>query len=401
MIIKTSYEVLEEAMETVSAIVSDKMLQEDLKNVIVWVKDGKTRFAAYSGQIMSATEVDAEVIQENSGVEEFVQLKAKDINDVLNSFKGLKRTVVSRIEIHVKENEAVMHVFEEPASEEFENAEEYRQVSKFRITKPRVKELVKNEVQKINIDVQGTDVPSVDLLVFVNALYPTVSKETRESTNNVLFGDEHIYTVPSNYSAIMPNTLPEVFRGFRLQNSVVNFLKNFIQNYDYFTIDKQDMGNGMVVLTVKVGSSVAVIKCADMSRAFDMTNFVTTPENGIVVDKQYLMDVLKRMNLSSEAAHIEVSIVDGVGTMKVVSKTMTQNIPVIKTKGEGSFPFSIRAELLSTIVFSHTTGLGENVFLYFEYNDRNNIVMAVKDNTGVWQTKITGLTQSKADFSWG
>lgn len=400
MIIKTSFETLENSMETVTALVSDRMLQEDLKNVIIWVKDGKPRFAAYSGHIISATEVDAEVLELEGG-EAFVQLKAKDINDVINSFKGLKRTKVSQVEIHIKENEAVMHIFEEPIDEEIQDAEKYRQRSRFRITKPRVKEVVKTELMKINTEVEGVQIPSVDFMLYMNALYPTVSKEKRESTNNVLFSKEHIYTVLSPYSAVMENRLPEVLSGFRLQNSVVNFLMNFVSQDENFTIDKQDRGNGMVVLTVKVGNSVAEIKCADMSRAFDMTNFVTTPTNGVIVDKAYLVDVLKRMNLSSEAAFVEIAISEGVGTLKIVSKNMTQNIPVIKTKGEGSFPFSIRAELLSSVIFSHANYFGENIFLYLEHGSNGNIVLAVKDNTDLWQTKITGLAPSKGDFAWG
>lgn len=400
MIIRTSFEVLENAMATVSAIVSDKLLQEDLKNVIIWVKDGVVRFAAYSGNIVSATEVEAEAIFDGEPQETFIQLKAKDINDVISSFKGLKRTKVEKVEFHIKENEAVMHVFEVPADSDINFAEVYNQESKFRITKPRLKELVKNEVQKINTEVEGVQIPSIDLLLFINALYPTVAKETRESTSNVFFGKEHIYTVLAPYVAIMQNKLPEVISGFRLSNSVVNFLKNFISASEVFTIDKQEMGNGMVVLTVKVNSSVAVIKCADMSRAFDMTNFVTIPANGIVVDKAYLTDVLKRMILSSDAAFVEISIQDGQGTMKVVSKTMTQNIPVLKAKGEGKFSFSIKAELLSAVIFSHVNFFGENVFIYLENGDRNNVIMAVKDNTDLWQTKLTGLASAKGDFAW-
>jgi hypothetical protein len=402
MIIKTSFETLETAMVTVSNIVSDKNLQEDLKNVVIWVKDGKTRLAAYNGNIVSATGIEATVqFPSEDQPETLFQLKAKDINDVVTSFKGLKRTKVSEVELHIKENEAVMHIHEVPIDDTLANASEYNQESKFRITKPRLKDVVKAEIQKINMELEsGSQVNSVDLLVYINALLPTVAKETRESTNNVMFGDDHVYAVLAPYSAIMPNKLPDVLKGFRLQNSVVSFLKNFISDAQTFVIEKADMGNGMVVLTVKVNDSVAMIKCADMSRAFDITNFISVPANGIVVDKAYLIDVLKRMSLSAEAAFVEIVIAEGKGTMKVVSKNMTQNIPVINAKGDGLFPFSIRAELLSNVVFSHSSVFGENVFFYLEHTERGNIVLACTDNTQMWQTKMTGLTPSKGDFAW-
>jgi hypothetical protein len=400
MIIKTSFEALETAMVTASSIVSDKMLQEDLKNVVIWVKNDKTHFAAYNGNIVSSTMVEAKVIfPSEDKPETLFQLKAKDINDVIATFKGLKRTKVSEVELHISENEAILHIHEVPLDDAMNNASEYNQESKFRIAKPVIKGVVKTEIQKINMEVEGTQLRSVDLLVYINALLPTVAKETRESTNNVMFGTDHVYTVVSAYSSIMPNKLPPVLSGFRLQNTVVNFVKNFITDSESFTFDKQDMGNGMVVITMKVNDSVAVIKCADMSRAFDMTNYLTVPTSGIVVDKAYLIDVLKRLNLSSEAAFVEVVIAEGKGTMKVVSKNMTQNIPVVQAKGEGLFPFSIRAELLSNAIFSHVSIFDENVFIYLEHGERN-IVMAATDNSKLWQTKITGLAQSKGDFSW-
>lgn len=398
MNISTSFEELDSAMLTVTSIVSDKMLSEDLKNVIVWIKDGVVRFAAYNGNIISATEVGASLEGVGNEEEHFFQLKAKDINDVVASLKGLKRTKVDRVTFEIKENEALMHIFETALDEEMVNAESYNQESKFRIQKPRLKDAIRNEVQKVNIAVEGSHITAVDVLLYINSLYPTVMKETRESTNNVLFGKEHVYTMLPSYSAVLQNKLPEVLSGFRLKNSVVNFLKNFIAGFDSFSIDKEDKGNGMIILTVRAGNSVAEIKCADMSRAFDMTNFITTPSNGIVVDKAYLIDVLKRMSLSSEAAFVEINIANGSGDMKVLSKAMTQNIPVIKAKGEGSFAFSIRPELLSNVIFSHIQGLDENVFLYLENGDKNNVVLAVKDNTELWQTKVTGLSQGKGNF---
>lgn len=406
MIIKMSFETLESGLSMVSNIISDKAVPEDLKNVVFWVKDGKVRFAGFNSDIVSATNVDATVeYVDGDGQETLVQLKAKDVMDVVNSFKGLKRTKVVGVEFHIKENEAVLHVNEAPIDEEMNFAEEYNQTSKFRITKPRIKEIVKNEIQKINMDVDGTPFDSAELLVYISALLPTVIKETRESTNNIMFGDDHVYTVLAPYTAVMPNKLPEALRGFRLKNSVVNFLKNFISEAETFIFHKEEMGNGGVILTIKVNESVAVIKCADMSRAFDITNFVTIPSNGVVVDKEYLIDVLKRMSLSGDAAFVEVTITPNegggsTGTMKVVSKTMTQSIPIIKAKGEGTYPFSIRADLLSSLIFSHATFFDENIFFYFENNDKGGITLACTDNTQMWQTKMLNISPSKGDFAW-
>mgnify|MGYP001224339772 FL=1 len=407
MIIRMSFETLDKGIETVSGVISDKSVPEDLKNVIFHVRDGKVYVAGFSSDIINVTLTDATVeLPEGESTESLFQLKAKELSDVVNSFKGLKRTKVEGVELHVRDTEAVLHIKEAPIDEEIEFAEKFYQTSKFRVPKPRVKDIVKNEVQKVSMDIQGTDIESDTLLVYILSLLPTIAKETRESTSNMMFGDEYIYTVLSPYTAIMPNKLPEPLRGFRLKNSVVNFLKNFISQAQVFTFHKEPFGNGGVILTFKVNDSVAVIKCADMSRAFDITNFVTLPDNGVIVDKEYFIDVLKRMSLSGDAAYVEVNIEstesgDAVGSMRVVSKTMTQDIPVRGAKGAGTFSFSIRADLLSSMIFSHASFFDVSVYFYFGLNDKGHITMACSDNTKMWVTKMMNLSPAKVDFAWG
>jgi hypothetical protein len=182
---------------------------------------------------------------------------------------------------------------------------------------------------------------------------------------------------------------------------MINFLKNFIGSEPNFQLAKEIGQGGMVILTVTAGESIATIKCPDMNRAYDITNFMEIPESGVVVDKDYLKDVLKRISLGNEPANIDISIENGFGFLKATTKTMTQQIPVVTAKGEGAFSFQIRADLLSNLIFSHADYFGENVFLYLTTNERGNITLAVKDNTSMWHTKITGLAQSKGDFEWG
>lgn len=399
MIIKLGMDTIEKAMTTVTAITNDKNLKDDLKNLIVWLKKDKTYFVANNGNISSLTLVEAMVDFEGQPEEEtFIQLRAKDINDVVASMKGLKRTKVTSVEFHVTENEAVMFVYEEAIDPEMAFAESYKQVSKHRVTKTRIKDIVKSEIQNINMDVEGEAVPSLDLKLYIDALYPTVSKETREATSNVMFDNDYVFTRLPSYAALMKSELPDVCKGYRLPNNYVAFLRNFAYD-EVIHIDKNDLGNGLVILTLKNSDSVAQIKCADMSRAYDITPCIEIPNEGIAVDKMYLLDVLKRVNKGNDPIFVEITTKDGEGTFKVISKTMTQEIPVTRAKGEGSYAFSIRGDLLANVIMSHVSVFDETIYLYFEYADRN-IVMACTDCLGLWHTKMMGLTESRGDFDW-
>lgn len=401
MKITTTMEELDSAMVTVSAIVSDKHLKDDLKNVIFWVKGNRFSVAAYNGNIVSLSEIEGTVeLPEGAEENQFFQLRAKEVNDVLNSFKGLRRTRVDGIEFVIGEREAVMNILEEPISDDVEHADKYRQKSNFRIAKPPLSDLIKKEVMNVNLDVEGETLPSADLMLYVNSLYPTVQKEVREANSWIMFSEEDIYTFLPAYVAIMPNKLPPVFSNFRLLHTTVNFLKNFIANEDQFIVRNDSLGNGGVMLTFKVGKAVATIKSSDMSRSYDITNFRGHPSNGVAVDKAYLMDVLKRMSLSSEPATVQISISGGVGTLKVQSKSMNQEIPVVRAKGEGDFSFSIKADLLSTVSFSHFTATGEHAFIYIENGQNGRLVMTVSDDSNMWYTKMTGLAPVQANFAW-
>lgn len=413
MIITMGFEALKEAMGTISSIVENKNINEDSKNVVIWHKEGVTRFSAYNGNVVGATPVESTIVGAPEGEELFIQLKAKDINDVIDSFKGLTRTVVSSVRFEIKDKEAIMHVFEKASEDvEEENAEEYAQESKFRINQPRLQQIVRNSIREINTEAEGVTIPSDIMLEYIGALLPTVSKEVRDSTSHVMFGNDLLYTLTGAYGTVMPNKLGvvvdapvEAVSGFRLKNTVVSFIKGFISNSESFTLLKEDKGVGSVLLTLRVGGSVAVIKCPDMSRAYNMTNYAITPENepknGVVIDKMYFVDVLKRMSLGDAETQVEISIVEGEGQMKVLSKTMNQMIPVIQTKGEGVFSFKMKSELLSNVILSHLRGFGDKVFMYLEQNPSNNkLVLVVRDDTSLWQTKIDGLTSSRDSFAW-
>lgn len=401
MIIKSNFNDVDFVMSTVASVLNDRNLQEENKNVVVWVKDGIVRFVAHSGIVIGISTLTCELSGVTSGEEVFVQLRAKDIIDILGSLKGLKRTKVDLVEFNIKDNEAQIHIHESAIDSNVENADKFNQVSKYRITKSKIKEIIKSGIQKVNLDVEGTSIEVENFLVFVNALLPLVAKEVRDASKFVMFGEEYYYAVLNTYVTLMPNKLSQEFKGFRLSNSDLAFLKSFVASGGSFVFNKEEKGNGLVYLVVKneVGS-VARIECSDLSRAFDVTNFISIPSNGVAIDKMYLIDVLKRINTGSDTVFIEVKVESGEGSFKVISKSMKQELPVNRAKGSGEYNFTIKTDLLASVVFSHATYFDDGVFLYFDKGEKGNIIMACADNSRLWHTKMTGLSQSKVDFDW-
>ncbi|MNL91160.1 hypothetical protein D3C81_08900 [compost metagenome] len=407
MKIRMTLENLEKAMSSISAIIADKMAQEEVKNLILWVKEGKVKFVGANYYITNINNIDCELEQEEGSGESFISLRAKDINDIMATFKGLKKTKVEYVDFIIGENNAIMEIKEVPIDDKDEFAAKLNQVSKFKITRPRMKPILEKQIKEIDTTVEGTPIVCADLRLYIDALLPTIAKETRENVNHMLFGEDYIYTVLSTYVAIMKNELPKeqksVISDFKLQNTIVNFLKGFMGNLETISIHKHKFETGKVVLTIIKDDAIAVISCADLQRTFDIKGYMELPQNKIAVDKLYLLDVLKRMNLSVEAAFVEVDLdgTEGNGytpTMKVTSKNMTQEIPLRKAKGTGKYNFSMRAELLSSMVFGQTN-LDENVFFSLDIKD-NSVILACSDNTNIWATRMNGLAITKGNFDW-
>lgn len=415
MLISASYAAVDNAMETISSIVSDRFQRDDMKNVIFWVKGGQTRMCmtdGANGNIVSVTEVYGNVEfeeGEDPSFEYFHQLRAKDILDVMGTYKGLKRTKVEGVEFELRQNQAIMRVSEIGADTD-DNTGLFDQKSSFRVTKVPMRPAIERVISGVNLDVEGEVMEREDLCVYLNALLPTVSKESKENSMYIMFGDKYAYTTLPAYVAVVQNRLPDAFKGFKLQNAMANFIKGLVSNEATFSFSKTSIGPGVVSLTFRTSSSIAVIKCPDMTHNnFNIESYVELPGNGVVLDKLYLMDVLKRASLHDPNIYIDISIEKdeagnptGQGTMQIISKSMKQSVPVIMAKGAGDFSFSINYTTLLNIIFAHATFFSNSVYIYCgEAENSNNIVLACGDDSGLWNTKIAGVSKAKASFAWG
>lgn len=414
MLITVSYDVLDKEMSTLTSLLSDKNLAENSKSVIFWVKDGGVRLCAYNGNISTATLLPDAVIEateEELATEHFITIMSKDIMNPLGTFKGLQRTVASDVEFDIEENKIKMSISEVAMDDVEEDRKHlYSQKTPFLVARHKNNSLVSKSINELNFDGEGKVIDSPTLMFYLDLLYPVVSREVRDNTSYIMFGDEHVYTALPTYVAIVDNAfgsdesrveLPEELRGFKLQNTSANFLRNLITQSDTFEVSRKDLERSAVELTVKSGNTVTSIKCPDMARAHNITGNLVVPEHGVVVDKGYLLDALKRISLIPDPATITIKIADGVATMDLKSKLVKQTIPVLTSKGEGEFIFQLKADMVSNLIFGQSKVLGSDTFIYIEKDDSGQKVsLAFKDTTKLWMTKVQQLAVAPEHSTW-
>jgi len=381
-------------------VVGDKLLHEDLKNFIFEVKDNQLYVCLFNGLVVSKTKVEVESLEEAK--EGYFQLKAKDFSKILSSFKGLKKTEAANVELYITE-EANIKVHEVPkgVSDLDESLYDlYKQVSEFRLPLIPLKPVVKSALDNLPQTIEEPDFrDEVEKYAFyLKTLYPLISKETRDITNQIVFGKEHVYVTLLTFVSLMENKL-EGWEGFRVNGSGINFIMNLFNLDSMFTFKKVEKDKGIIELLFEVGNTIALVKANDLSKALDLTNFLTPISNGVVTDKVYISEVLNRL-VTTEGVVFDVQIEQGQGVFEIRSKNFKQQIPVLKAKGEGRYTFHLSSDVLLKMMFKHSYDLPDMVYMYLEVNEKGLITLSFKDETGVWVTRMNGISPVKNIPQW-
>jgi hypothetical protein len=413
MRIKTSIDEIKSGIDMISTIVTDNLLQDDLKNIIFWVNGNKVYLVAYNIFIVSCTELTAEIqycdcdekIKDQP--EKFFQIRAKALSDIIATFAGLSRTLIEYIEFDFRDDSAMLHVQERAKTDVKENADMFFQTSKFRLSQVKIKETFKSEISKIEFkvgeyNISNSEIQFRDLfMLYLDCLIPTIVKGQGDGiATRITFKDDYVFTFPQQYVAMMKNKLN--LSGFCLSNTTAKYISNFSKIED-FTIHKDD-SDDIVVLTLMNSKSIAVIKTINTAKAFNIAPYTKKFDNGVSVDRYYFFDVLKRISVNNDAVTIAVDIDNK--TFKIFSKNLTQNIPIDSTKGTGEYVFSIAPSLLGNLVMSHATTY-DAAQLYVELNkstandlSKESITMIIRDSSGYCTTAISGMRKIGGDVPW-
>lgn len=398
---------LTSTMGIVSSVLADKLTKEELKNLI-FKYEHETQslyLCGFNLNVITFTDVSdasVEFVEGEVPGDFMIQVKAKDVNDVLGLLKGLKVTKVAGIwfNVNATQTDVIMTVSEEPIDEMRENAEQYYKEVDYRIRPVKLAPRVSSDIMTCDRSHTGVAISKIDLATYLSVLLPTVVNETKEGMNAIVFNDTHVYTIPASYAATMPNTLPDELKGFSLRNNIASFLKDFIAIDDSVSVHKAVMGKA-VSLTVRAGNSVAVLTVPDNSKALDITRYLTPPSNGVVLDRGYLSDVVRRARFSNtDASFLEINVEEG--TAHISSKSMSQDIPVEGAKGLGVYRFNLRNELMYFLTGMHVdlgTQVG-NVFLYLTENERGKIEIACGDNTKSWLNMMLNIEPATGGHGW-
>ena len=389
MKVKMSVEDLNKELVTLKMLFDNGAIPEDQKNLIFWASKDGFKVIARNSSIDCICSVKAEVEAE---LDEMVHVRYKELDTVLNAFKSLSMTKATDISFDFLERAINVVVFEEPIDTEYEFADKLYRQNRFTLSLVRaVTDSVKKELLDVSFSDEGTPVNGEDILKYFNALIPTVRdvKQAGVATRFNVVG-EYMYTTPQQFVAVMRNDIKE-FADFILTKASAEFVRVFFSNEPVTNVYIQENSNGSKMIRLTNGGSCALVKAQGVANAFDITRYVDMPKDGVVVDKKYFCDVLRRLTDSKEA----VKFIITPDEIVLRQSRAELAVPVIMNRlpdGFDKVSISIALATLQNIVFAHFIA-GDKLFVYFTEGNNNKLDVTFTDDSQtadgshLWWTK--------------
>lgn len=383
MKISVNFSELQSVLGYSNTILSDKSVDDKLRNVIFMVNSTEetVKVVSYNAYTFSRTELEKATVEDCSSDWEF-QVKASDLNKIVSSFSSMYRTEVNTVDFEDDGVKIKLTVHEEPKEG---NDERLAQDSMFQLENAPILKNINND---IHMEFPENDelLQSGDLLLYLDSLFPLLSNDSASSYGSKInFAEDYVFVLTSTMSAFMQNKLPDAFKGITITYSSVNFLKKLCENVEDLGVAKLDK-----YICIKSGLTEAFMKFQLIKPNYKMYIDKKDTSNGVVLDRLYFKDVLKRMGNTSPDG--KIFITDG-QELRVENESFQQVIPINNSKGEvEGIGFNISVPIMEKIIVGRDDVFKEDIFLYLVKTPRGYIIY-LSDKTGSWfaNTQVTRL----------
>lgn len=363
---------LAKALDFCNIILNDKTVEEKMRNVIFMVRPEGVTAVGYNALTFAKQTLEKASVDEVDPAGYDFQVKSSDLNKIVSSFSSLFKTKVETIDFELDGVRIKVTVHEVAIKEEDERL---NQSPEFFLECPPILANIKKEISmEFPEDFDG--VGSSDLLLYLDSLFPLlVNDNANGSGSKISFAEDYVFVISSVASGFFVNKLPEAFKEITLGYSSVNFLKKMCMvGSDQIAVSKTEKH-----ICVQSEGIEAFLRFQNVKPMHKMYIKRVSKDRGIVVDRLYLRDVLKRMgNMSSDG---KVSISED---MEVVNDNFNQIIPVINKKGEVSnINFKVSIPIVEKCILGSDGAFPDKLFIYFVEAGRG-YSMIMSDETGAW-----------------
>ena len=397
-----NYDELFNAIQPIIGVVEDAFYDKGGRNIIFrTVKDSNkldiigttnriTYIEHFDGEVTITPSEDGSDFADN---ETFLsQVNARELLSTLQVFKQLNRTRVSSVEITcATKGKFVVKIYEvnkDKSDDEITEADLLSSTITHDV--PKFTSIILNKVAQVfPTDGEITTVKSLDILFHVQTLLPVMdtSGDGKSNYSRLVFSEDSIVAMNQAFTTIMTNQLPPCFNSIAIPHQGISFLKDVVCKEDTVEVASIDETK---TLCFRGSNFDAFLLCNEASVAVTSykNNFKT--EHGIVIDRPYLRDVLKRLNLSNDSVKVEFDIENSM--IKFSNKSFSQNVPFINSRGMeeySSISFKVLPSTLDKAIIGMDDKFKTELFIYITKSvNKQAYTLSLSDGSGVWFSSL-------------
>lgn len=374
MKVSIGFQDLTMALGYANAVLSDKSVEEKSKNVVFLCSEDSVRLAAYNALTHARTTVESAVCEGINGEWRF-QLKANELNKIISAFSSLNRTEVKNVTFE-DSGVRIKVVVHEVAKNEGD--ERLNRDSNFELENAPIAEAINKELHG-EFPEETSGIVSSDLLLYIDSLLPLMSNDGANTVGSKLnFAPDYVFCISSHRSAFFQNRLPDEFKGLSLGYSSVSFIKRLAESEETVSVSRKEK-----YLCVETGNTQAFLRYNPVKVNYQVYVKTRSKDVGVMVDRLYFRDVLKRMGILATEGVIEIR--EG-QEMLVENNQFQQLVPLEKVKGEAvGIKFKVSISVMEELILGSDTMFSDPIFVYF-VKSTNGYTLYLSDKRGIWFT---------------
>lgn len=357
-----------------NAVLSDKSVDEKLKNIIFMVSPEETLVVGYNAFTFCRTRLENVEVEGVTKEWQF-QVKASELTKIMSAFSSLYKTKVEKLDFEDSGVRIKVTVHELAVKEEDARLS---QDSTFEMENAPVLAGIDKEIHTEFPD-QVSAVTSGDLLLYLDSLIPLMTNDSANSISSRMnFADDYVFTTSPHWSAFIKNRLTDEFKNLCLGYTSATFLKKLCEGLDGVCVARLDN-----YLCIEAGSTQAFMRYKPVKIKYSAFIAKKSEEHGIRLDRLYFKDVLKRMGIVSPDG--KMSIVNA-ETLLVENETFQQEVPLLAAKGNAvGIKFSVSIPAMVQLILGKDEVFADDIFLYFVPTTRGHMLY-LRDKSGAWFT---------------
>lgn len=365
------YNTLTYLLDNATSVTSDSALKDADKTIFFLVNnDGESIAVAKNSDLFIRVKFTPELVKEAGNV----QLNSSELSKILGTFSSLSRTRVESVEFKVNNSKVQVIVHEVALDKGYE---EFAGDTSYSLDSIKIKEKTLQDISIEFDDENAVDVDSMELDIVLSTLMPIMDSKKGLNNNQIHFASDQIFVMDNRSQVFYKNILPEVFGNSAFRYTSVAYMRKMIQTSNHLRVVIS--GNKFAIRSEN-GEIEAYINQLGVRFNYKPTLEGITKENGIVLDRAFLKDIIRRLSIMGSDPKVSIQE-DGV---HITTESFSRVIPIMNSKGnvEG-IEFKVNSSLLSSMIIGDDSVMSNDLFLYFERATRG-IQLTISDDSGAF-----------------